>query len=87
MNDLIDENMTFEEALTQLETVVNQMERGDYELEKLVAAYSKGIALERYARKKLEDMKKKIEVLVSKSTDDWQNFSGGNTREHGGDLL
>jgi exodeoxyribonuclease VII small subunit len=84
---MIDENMTFEEALAQLEQVVSRMEQGDYELEKLVDAYSRGMALERFARKKLEDMKKKIEVLVSRSSDQWEDFAGSNSREHNGDLL
>ena len=55
------ENLNFEAAMAELEKIVAAMERGDMELEKLVAAYARGRELENAARRKLEEMKKKIE--------------------------
>lgn len=79
------ENLNFEAAMAELEKIVAAMERGDMELEKLVAAYARGRELENAARRKLEEMKKKIEVLADRSEAQWQDFSEGGAREHGGD--
>ena len=35
-------DMSFEEALAELETIVRQLEQGDVELEKSIAIYERG---------------------------------------------
>ncbi len=85
MNDKPCENLNFEAAMAELEKIVSAMERGDMELEKLVEAYARGRELEKAARQKLEEMKKKIEVLADGAEPQWRDFSEGGAREHGGE--
>ena len=54
----------FEEALKRLEEIVGGLESGDTPLEKSLAKYEEGVKLVRLCQKKLEQAKKKIEILV-----------------------
>lgn len=58
--------MKFEDAMKRLEKIVNQMEAGDIDLDKTLADFEEGIKLVRFCSSKLEEAKKKIEVLVKK---------------------
>ena len=60
----ISENMKFEEALAKLEEAVENLESGDLPLEKSLKMYEEGVRLVRLCQKKLEQAKKKIEILV-----------------------
>jgi exodeoxyribonuclease VII small subunit len=57
--------MKFEEALKRLEEIVSQMEQ-DADLEKSLVLFEEGIKLVRFCSSKLEEAKKKIEMLVKK---------------------
>ena len=54
----------FEEALKKLEKIVGELEDGDLPLDESLARYEEGIRLSRICAKKLEEAKKKVEVLV-----------------------
>ena len=54
----------FEEALKKLEDIVEKLESGDYPLDESLAKYEEGVKLVRFCQKKLEQAKKKIEILV-----------------------
>lgn len=41
----MEKNTTFEESITQLETIVTQLERGDVPLEEALEAFQKGMVL------------------------------------------
>lgn len=56
--------LKFEEALKKLEGIVGQLETGDLALEASLAKYEEGIRLVRFCQKKLEQAKKKVEMLV-----------------------
>jgi len=56
--------MMFEEALKKLEKIVGQLEGGDLPLDGSLAKYEEGIKLVRLCQKRLEQAKKKIEILV-----------------------
>ena len=60
--------MKFEEAMKRLEEIVEKLESGDIELEKSIELYEEGIRLSEFLNTKLEEVKKKIEV-VEKSGD------------------
>ena len=54
----------FEVALEELESVVEQLESGDLSLEDSLAAFEKGVNLVKYCNQKLNEVEKKVEVLV-----------------------
>ena len=54
----------FEEQLTQLETVVEKLERGDLTLEESVRLFEEGMKLSEACKKELEQAEGKIQVLV-----------------------
>lgn len=54
----------FEEALEKLEEIVSGLESGDISLEESLAKYEEGVKLVRLCQKKLNEAKKKIEILV-----------------------
>lgn len=58
------ENLTFETALSELETIVRGLEKGDTPLEESIAAYERGVALKTHCEKKLREAQAKIEKIV-----------------------
>lgn len=56
----------FEEGLTRLEAIVEEMENSEMDLEKSLALFEEGIKLVRFCSAKLEEAKKKVEILVKK---------------------
>jgi exodeoxyribonuclease VII small subunit len=54
----------FESALEELEQVVEQLESGELSLEDSLSAFEKGIGLVRFCNQKLNEVEKKIEMLV-----------------------
>lgn len=57
-------NLSFEEAMQELETVVRNLETGKVKLEEAVLAYEKGMALKSICEEKLKTAKSKIDLLV-----------------------
>lgn len=55
--------MRLEQALTQLEEIVNQMERGDLELDQALRLYEKGVRLCATCTQELEQAKGKLLIL------------------------
>lgn len=54
----------FEEALKKLEKIVEDLERGDLSLDEALKKYQDGIELARLCAQRLENVKKKIDVLA-----------------------
>lgn len=54
----------FEEALEELEKVVERLESGELSLEDSLAAFEEGVKLVRLCNQKLTEVEKKIELLV-----------------------
>ena len=57
-------NLTFEEAMEELENVVRQLESGKIKLDEAVAVYERGIKLKNFCEEKLKSAKSKIDKLV-----------------------
>jgi len=55
---------TFEQALLQLEQIVQKLEKGELPLEESLALYEDGIRLSRLCHRKLEEAEGKIAMLV-----------------------
>ncbi|MBL6604570.1 MAG: exodeoxyribonuclease VII small subunit [Alphaproteobacteria bacterium] len=57
------DTLSFEEALSQLEAIVDQLERGDVSLDKAIDAYSRGMALKGHCQARLEEARLKVEQI------------------------
>jgi len=57
-------DMSFEEALAELETIVRQLEQGDVELEKSIAIYERGAELKTHCGARLKAAELKVEQIV-----------------------
>jgi exodeoxyribonuclease VII small subunit len=59
------EKLTFEEAMRELEKLVDGLDKGDVSLDEAIAAYERGSQLKDYCQKKLLEAKMKIETIQS----------------------
>ena len=59
-----DKQLDFEQALTQLEELVNKMEGGDLSLEESLQAFEQGVKLTRDAQAKLDAAEQRVKVLM-----------------------
>ena len=57
---------SFEQALARLETLVQEMEGGALSLDRMMACFEEGSRLVKVCETKLNEVEKKIEVLVRK---------------------
>lgn len=76
------EDLPFEEALGQLENIVNKMETGELPLDSMVEHFEEGSRLAKHCNLKLKNFEKKIEILTreNESGGEWRDFdpaSGG----------
>ena len=62
-NDL--EKLTFEEAMKELEKLVDNLDKGDVSLDDAIAAYDRGSQLKDYCQNKLHEAKMKVETIQS----------------------
>lgn len=58
------DTLSFEEALTELESIVRNLETGKAPLEQSIDFYARGIALKQHCEKKLRDAQAKIEKIT-----------------------
>ena len=57
-------NISFEEALTELESIVQKLESGQVKLEEAVDAYEKGVQMQKVCEEKLKEAQMKVEKLI-----------------------
>lgn len=57
-------DVKFEDALSNLESIVEKLERGELSLEESLAAFEEGIRLSRICSKQLDAAEKKVEILI-----------------------
>jgi exodeoxyribonuclease VII small subunit len=65
------EKKTFEEALTRLEEIVQQLEEGKINLDEMLKIYEEGAKLVKFCLTKLDDAENKIKVLTGDSKKDF----------------
>jgi exodeoxyribonuclease VII small subunit len=58
------EKLSFEDAMTELETIVRSLETGDTKLDDSIAAYERGVALRKHCESRLENARLKIEKIT-----------------------
>ena len=64
----MDKNLTFEQALNELEEIVNSLEKGDISLEDAIRAYERGSILKDQCEKRLKEAKMKVEKIQMNKT-------------------
>ena len=67
MNEKPIESMSFEDALTELESIVRNLETGQTKLDDSIAQYERGVALKKHCEKRLNDARLKIEKIAMDS--------------------
>ena len=62
-------NLSFEDAMEELENITESFEDGDSTLENAVNLYNKGVLLKKHCEKKLKEAKKKIDESKENHTE------------------
>jgi len=76
---------TFERSIERLEKIVAEMEKGSLSLEEMIARFEEGQSLIKFCTHKLNEVERKVEMLVKKGGDivaepyDEQSASGNPT--------
>ena len=61
--------LTFEKALERLEKIVAELEEPERGLEASLALFEEGVALSRLCRGKLEEIQKRVDVVLKETPD------------------
>jgi len=64
MTDTPVDEMSFEDAMRELETVLGQLERGDVALEDSINLYERGAALKARCEAKLKEAEEKVHAIT-----------------------
>ena len=62
------EELSFEAALQRLEAVLDSLEHGDLPLEEALGAFEEGVGLVRFCHQKLDEVEKRVELLLKDET-------------------
>lgn len=68
MTDKKIENMDFEKALTELEKIVLQLEKGEASLDDSIQYYERGMQLKKHCEGKLQSARERIEKITVDKT-------------------
>ncbi|WP_299401879.1 exodeoxyribonuclease VII small subunit [uncultured Roseobacter sp.] len=64
MTDTPVDQMSFEQAMAELEKVLGQLERGDVALDESIALYERGAALKARCEAKLKEAEEKVAAIT-----------------------
>ena len=72
------EKRSFEIAIAELEEVVKKLEKGELSLDASIDVFQQGMELTKYCNKRLDEVEKKISLLIEGKDGDLQeqNFPG-----------
>ena len=68
-NDI--KELTFEQALSELEEIVEKLEQGDIDLEDSIDIYERGTLLKAHCEEKLKSAKLKVDKIISQPDGDF----------------
>jgi exodeoxyribonuclease VII small subunit len=69
---------SFEDALQELEAIVDRLERGDLSLEESLQSFERGVALTAVCQRALSDAEQRVEILSGKDASaKLEPFDGG----------
>lgn len=61
---------SFEEAINELEAIVTKLEKGELSLDDSIEVFQKGIELSKFCNKRLDEIEKKISILIERENGD-----------------
>ena len=61
------ENLSFEESLNELDTIVQSLEQGELSLEESMALFERGLNLSQVSQVKLQAAEQKVQILLEKN--------------------
>lgn len=61
------ENLSFEESLNELDTIVQSLEQGDLDLEASMALFERGLTLSKLSQNKLKTAEQKVKILLEQN--------------------
>jgi len=61
------ENLSFEESLAELDTIVKSLEQGELSLEESMALFERGLNLSQVSQTKLQTAEQKVKILLEKN--------------------
>ncbi|HOP99386.1 MAG TPA: exodeoxyribonuclease VII small subunit [Acetivibrio clariflavus] len=64
------EKKSFEKSLNELEEIVEKLEQGDMPLDESIKIFQRGVALSKELSKMLDEIEKKITILVESENGD-----------------
>ncbi|MEP3053415.1 MULTISPECIES: exodeoxyribonuclease VII small subunit [Rhodobacterales] len=67
MSDTDVNEMSFEQAMAELEQVLGQLERGDVALDESIALYERGALLKKRCETKLKEAEEKVAAITTDS--------------------
>jgi exodeoxyribonuclease VII small subunit len=59
-----EETESFEQAVTELEEIVNKLEKGELTLDESIQYFQRGVELTKYCSKKLDEAERSITMLI-----------------------
>lgn len=65
----MEENISFEEIIKQLEQIAQELEKGDLNLDESVAKFEQGMKLSKKCNTILENAEKRINILIRNDSD------------------
>ncbi|MFZ5697616.1 MAG: exodeoxyribonuclease VII small subunit [Pseudomonadota bacterium] len=77
--------VNFEEALEELESLVEQMEDGDLSLEESLAAFEKGVRIARECQDALKQAEQRVQILLQQNGEERLVPFADDTDEPGGE--
>ena len=80
------QDMSFEDAMAKLESLVRSMENGNTRLEDVIASFEEAKRLSVYCQQKLETLKRKIDILT-KDGPEGQTWAPFQPEADGGDTF
>ena len=69
MKAKVPKGMPFEKALERLQEIVTELEDPQKGLERSLELFEEGVALSRYCRGKIEEIQKRVEVVLKETPD------------------
>lgn len=77
----IDDQLSFESALTRLEEIVKALESGNAPLDNSLLMFEEGVLLVKHCNNKLDNAEQRIKILVAKQDGSYDEQDFGSTEK------